>query len=123
MTKWNLRLATQEDAKIFFDEGLPFSIKAQVLEYEGTPAAIGGIYLKKGAFTAFLRIIKNDLPKYAFYKQLKKAFLKTSFGSIVTAIRDENEPNSERLLIKLGFEYSHNINNQEVWTLWHKQQR
>lgn len=116
MTKWLLRYANKQDIEYFFPEGLKFSVEAQVLDYNNKPVAIGGVFLKKRMFTAFLRV--NEIEdKKGFYKQFKKAFLKTDFTKVITAIRDDLQPNSRKLLSNLGFKISHINNNQEVWVL------
>jgi hypothetical protein len=115
-----VRNAVSADIDKAYPDGLKFSVKAWVLEQDNKMLAIGGLILKKGEYTAFVRLFDKVPPKifWRISKEKIKELLESV--SVFEAIRDKNIESSERYLKKLGFHFSETNNNQDIYIIWRK---
>lgn len=100
-----IRQATPADVKHFGTRVAEFSFRGYVIEYEGAPIAIGGIYYQDGTPVAFSDL-KPEVRRYKKTMVRACKMLLTLFdnaGAPVYAIANQKEPTAPYLLAKLGF--------------------
>lgn len=110
----NLRMATKEDVRALYPEGLSRGFQGITAEINGEPVGIAGVYFNHN-WIAFARI-KPELRehKLTIYKASKKLMdMMEKLDKPVYAIADPSIPNSDELLLKMGFEYV-----GKDWYLW-----
>lgn len=116
-----VRSATREDFNFFFpDKVQEDSMKAWILEKEKIRYALGGVWLKKNKYTAFVIITPGlSLPKKIFWKESKNKIIELLKMNLpgIGAIKDNNIPSSERYLKRLGFVLYDIHDNQEIYKL------
>jgi formyltetrahydrofolate synthetase len=108
----------------YFEEGeLVYSVRGWVAEQGSKVYGLGGIILAPSAYTVFLKIIDNNLPKLTIYKLIKKGFnnIKQMNLPIFCAIKDKELDSAERLLAVMGFVKDHESKIGDVY-IWRKQQ-
>lgn len=100
-----LRPATKDDYEYFYNAPVEYTVRAYVLEDDGTRIGIGGMVLVKGQYTVFLNK-KENISDIQAWRAIKLGLKLLKIDGIpVLAIRDKNIKSSTKLLKKLGFNY------------------
>lgn len=116
---WLVRAATTEEFKQY-GENLGFSVRAWVLEMENKIIGIGGVVLKNGAWTTFLKVCDDSFKnKRVLYLAMKNGFDRILMMKlpVLYAIKDKELATAEGLLKKFNFR-SVGINNDEEIYKW-----
>lgn len=115
-----MRLATAADVRAFYDEPMPYSMRAYVALLDGKPVALGGITYRQGLLYAFMEL-KDEIRPYRFSIGRFARRLAEIFGPGLPgmAIADPDEPTAGRLLEWLGFEHVVSTDDGEVYR-WQK---
>lgn len=115
-----LRHATSPDIRILYPQGMPYTIKAMVLEKDGTPIGIGGIAYRPEGNMVFLN--EGDYAAHGVSQLRAARAILTGFRKLILpelrnvfVSRDICKPSSERLLQKLGFVCIFKENDEEIW--------
>tara|TARA_R110000787_G_scaffold72733_4_gene162154 strand:- start:85 stop:453 length:369 start_codon:yes stop_codon:yes gene_type:complete len=122
MDNYKIRFARKKDFDYFFTKEDPalYSAKAWVFVNKKDRLAIGGVWLKPGQTTSFVKI-KGEIPIRKFWKISKDITEKLKETKLpIICFRDESYKNSKKYLEKLGYVYYNTLNNQEIYKLWHQ---
>ncbi len=115
-----LRNATSADIRTLYPQGMPYHIKAMVLEKDGVPIGIGGIVYRPEGGMIFLEdrdYADRGISRMAVARAIFNGFKKIIMPEIQTSFvyRDVSRPTSERLLKKLGFQCTFKETEGEIW--------
>jgi hypothetical protein len=117
-TNWKVREAVSKDFKSLPVITTSISMRAWVLEVEDKLVGVGGVFLRKGAWTAFVRVIDNTLAS----KRILTQAMKIGFDKILAmnlptlcAIKEKELETADRLLDYFNFSHVCTIGNEEVY--------
>lgn len=121
-TRPSLRPATRADYREFYGEDPVNTMRAYVAELDGKVVGIGGTMCVQDSVYVFSDMKDELRPfKVSIFKFAKKVDELLS-GLPGVCIANPNEPNSERLLRSLGFEWVSSTESGEVYK-WTKNRR
>lgn len=104
------RPATAADVAGLFDEPVPMTIRARVLEQDGKPVAIAGYFLNGGKAVMFSDV-KGAIPKMTIWREAKAMMAGLKLPAICVA-----ECGSGAFLERLGWSLAGNSADGEVYT-------
>lgn len=120
---WRVRDATIKDFEEVGGDSLTLSSRAWVLETPEKLVGIGGVFLKKGAWTAFVRVVDDkDVPKSVLVRAIKIGFSKILSMKLPTlcAIKEKELETADNLLSHFGFRHISTVGGEEVY-IWQEQ--
>lgn len=115
---WRVRDATAKDFEGIGGDSLALSSRAWVLETPEKLVGIGGVFLKKGAWTAFVRVVDyNVVPKSVLVRAMKIGFNKILSMKLPTlcAIKEKELCTADNLLSHFGFRHISTVGGEEVF--------
>ena len=121
---WRVREAVTKDFQGIKGNPMSLPMRAWVLEVGGKLVGLGGVFLKKRAWTAFVRVVDGqDVPKSILVKAMKIGFDRILSMKLPTlcAIKEKELCTADNLLNHFGFVQAAVIGEEEIY-IWQKQQ-
>lgn len=117
MKRCEIRTATEEDLRKFYNHLPPYATKAWVVEYDGMLASIAGVTYTPSTTICFSDIMPDvDAPDITVWRCTMKIWkLIKKLNKPLTAICTGEFLNSGPYLKRLGFEHVATIQDQEVY--------
>ena len=103
----DIRAAKHEDMAFFYPHGMKTTCRAWVFELDGQRAALFGVEIARGCYTAFSSQAKGtDIPKQTKWRMAKVGMEILMFLGYkgLYALVDPNIPGARRFLERLGWE-------------------
>jgi hypothetical protein len=109
----DIKKATDEDIRIFYPDGSPFTIQAWVASYKGTPTCLAGVIYEKTRFVPFSDVIPNDAPKMTVWRTVLELWglIKGLELPLTTGVQCKKSEFLERL----GFKH---IGSAQGWEMY-----
>jgi hypothetical protein len=99
----DIRRATQKDAERWYGKPPVFSMKGYVAEKDGELLGIGGVFRAGARQYVFAEMLPSAHCYAKSILTLAKKVMQDVEGSVVYAIRQDDEPTAQRFLEHLGF--------------------
>ena len=108
-----IKQATQEDIKLFYPEGCPYTVYAWVASYKGQPSCLAGVNVEYMQMVPFCDIKPNSAPKMTVYRTAKELF--ELIKSLKLPLTTGTKGCKSKFLESLGFVHIGSLQGWEMY--------